>query len=62
MFQLEWQRIRKKQRLNFTRTNKKLIFSFWLNEKQRIKYESIIMPYIKQSIEENIKLFERLSL
>ena len=27
--------------------------------KQRIKYESIIMPYIKQSIEENIKLFEK---
>lgn len=27
--------------------------------KQRIKYESIIMPYIKQSIEENIKAYEK---
>ncbi len=27
--------------------------------KQRIKYESIIMPYIKQSIEEKIKLYEQ---
>ncbi|AWK49753.1 dephospho-CoA kinase [Clostridium beijerinckii] len=26
--------------------------------KQRIKYESIIMPYIKQSIEDNIKAYE----
>jgi len=26
--------------------------------KQRVKYESIIMPYIKQAIEENIKLYE----
>lgn len=26
--------------------------------KQRIKYESIIMPYIKKTIEEEIKLFE----
>lgn len=26
--------------------------------KQRIKYESIIMPYIKETIEENIKSFE----
>ena len=27
--------------------------------KQRIKYENIIMPYIKLSIEENIKLYEK---
>lgn len=27
--------------------------------KQRIKYESIIMPYIKQTIEENIKAYEK---
>lgn len=27
--------------------------------KQRIKYESIIMPYIKQSIEESIKTYEQ---
>ncbi|OOM74571.1 dephospho-CoA kinase [Clostridium puniceum] len=27
--------------------------------KQRIKYESIIMPYIKQSIESNIKAYEK---
>ena len=27
--------------------------------KQRIKYESIIMPYIKQSIEENIKTYKK---
>jgi dephospho-CoA kinase len=27
--------------------------------KQRIKYESIIMPYIKQSIEESIRLYEQ---
>lgn len=27
--------------------------------KQRIKYESIIMPYIKESIEEKIKLYEQ---
>jgi len=27
--------------------------------KQRIKYESIIMPYIKQSIEENTKAYEK---
>ena len=26
--------------------------------KQRVKYESIIMPYIKQAIEENIKIYE----
>jgi len=26
--------------------------------KQRVKYESIIMPYIKQAIEENIKVYE----
>jgi dephospho-CoA kinase len=32
------------------------IFRF---QKQRIKYESIIMPYIKQSIEENIKAYEK---
>lgn len=27
--------------------------------KQRVKYESIIMPYIKQSIEENIETYEK---
>ena len=27
--------------------------------KQRVKYESIIMPYIKQAIEENIKAYEK---
>ena len=27
--------------------------------KQRIKYESIIMPYIKETIEENIKAYEK---
>jgi dephospho-CoA kinase len=27
--------------------------------KQRVKYESIIMPYIKQAIEENIKTYEK---
>lgn len=27
--------------------------------KQRVKYESIIMPYIKESIEEKIKLYEQ---
>jgi len=27
--------------------------------KQRVKYESIIMPYIKQSIEEKIKAYEK---
>ena len=27
--------------------------------KQRVKYEDIIMPYIKQSIEENIKVYEK---
>ena len=27
--------------------------------KQRVKYESIIMPYIKQNIEENIKAYEK---
>ena len=27
--------------------------------KQRVKYESIIMPYIKQTIEENIKVYEK---
>ena len=27
--------------------------------KQRIKYESIIMPYIKQTIEKNIKTYEK---
>jgi len=27
--------------------------------KQRVKYESIIMPYIKQTIEENIKAYEK---
>ena len=29
--------------------------------KQRIQYESIIMPYIKQTIEENIKAYEKKS-
>ena len=27
--------------------------------KQRVKYEDIIMPYIKQSIEENIKVYDK---
>lgn len=27
--------------------------------KQRVKYESIIMPYIKQTMEENIKAYEK---
>jgi dephospho-CoA kinase len=27
--------------------------------KQRVKYESIIMPYIKQAIEDNIKAYEK---